>query len=164
MFSEVTWFSDWMKLGGRAWYRGAVFGPAPHLPPQSLKIRAGLFCSRLFSVKMKWLCVSQFLNLSSYAFLTFHLSFGCTFSFMLQYDDKGNVNCSMRPRTLSGLAQYKFTFCSCKNLPRWASGFPPYAGSGSRLPSVLQLGHSVGPLCSGLAEGARQSEESNLAV
>lgn len=81
MFSEVTWFSDWMKLGGRAWYRGAVFVPAPHLPPQSLKIRAGLFCSRLFSVKMKWLCVSKFLNLSSYAFLTFHLSFGRTFSF-----------------------------------------------------------------------------------
>lgn len=59
----------------------------PPLPLQSLKIRAGLFCSRFFPVKMKWLCVSKFLNLSSYAFLTFHLSFGPTFSFMLQYDD-----------------------------------------------------------------------------
>ena len=76
-----------MKLGGRAWYRGAEFVPATPLPLQSLKIRAGLFCSRFFPVKMKWLCVSKFLNLSSYAFLTFHLSFGPTFSFMLQYDD-----------------------------------------------------------------------------
>ena len=39
-----------------------------------------------------------------------------------------------------------------------------YAGAGSRLLSILQLGHSLGPLCSRLAEGARQGEESNLAV